>query len=694
MPNAIPTANSNNGITKFTRYRLAYKGDPVVADLWVSSITGTILSSQETFFDNAEWRIRIQFLDDARERCPVCKSLSSCESATGGNWGNIRQRSSQNGRLLFRCIAQCQESTYEIQQLVEKIETQLSRHARIGKLYTVFKEPDVKDLLEKLDRARSSLELAYIIYLGDEQRRFHGLHMQTLAYHTHLLQAFQQEFGAKNCCSHGTAPVQHSEPEKPFNGHPGGSAALWVSNSRHPFLKPKQLKKKHSKTVFRVRCYLPEFASKGIWDMALTRSQCGWSMHLRTYNIIPSNATIIRYCEAGELSKVREAFAKGEATPLDVCCDEFNSHWTLLEMAAVRGQLETCRYLLSQTSWPDSIGVLSRALSNFTFRYHRSELQEEIYRLFFGLVGFDTDADDDSRTEWLYWCRGGQSLDVVLHNVFPGFQAQSAELRCVGLQPSDQRLATLRNSNGGTVLHFVARRLFLRRHSLIASEEVQALLTLATFLLRHGADFCAVADANDREWLKHAYASIPANSTSSETDIKITPLLALLGKSFLRPLPPQRSDLKYYLSAMRTWIGLAHTAGIDLCAYGIREQRAWSDLGVQGQHRIHAVSIPTMDLLFGSTPDLWTLQMSYSQPCRLYTLDKLPGSYPEENHLPSVIMWFPTKEEEAEGRWSMIVQRRLPHRVTDVEQTLAQKHLDQGVQKGLTANRPTYDGES
>jgi N-acetylglucosamine-6-phosphate deacetylase len=48
----MPSVISSGGITKFTNCRLA-RGDNLVSeDLWVSSHTGTILSSQATFFDS------------------------------------------------------------------------------------------------------------------------------------------------------------------------------------------------------------------------------------------------------------------------------------------------------------------------------------------------------------------------------------------------------------------------------------------------------------------------------------------------------------------------------------------------------------------------------------------------------------------------------------------------------------------
>ncbi|KAM5342657.1 hypothetical protein ACJ41O_013623 [Fusarium nematophilum] len=50
MPGALSSPQWS-GITKFTNCRLAQGDDLVCEDLWVSSLTGTILSSQATFFD-------------------------------------------------------------------------------------------------------------------------------------------------------------------------------------------------------------------------------------------------------------------------------------------------------------------------------------------------------------------------------------------------------------------------------------------------------------------------------------------------------------------------------------------------------------------------------------------------------------------------------------------------------------------
>jgi len=55
MPIALsPTTRhrANKGLTKFTNCRLVKGDDLISEDLWVSSITGTIINSQASFFDD------------------------------------------------------------------------------------------------------------------------------------------------------------------------------------------------------------------------------------------------------------------------------------------------------------------------------------------------------------------------------------------------------------------------------------------------------------------------------------------------------------------------------------------------------------------------------------------------------------------------------------------------------------------
>ena len=70
-----------------------------------------------------------------------------------------RQHDGHHEKLMTRCMGRCQQCTQDVQQVVDKLEQSLMKHSRLrGRLYSAFKERDVKDLLEDLERAKSSLQ--------------------------------------------------------------------------------------------------------------------------------------------------------------------------------------------------------------------------------------------------------------------------------------------------------------------------------------------------------------------------------------------------------------------------------------------------------------------------------------------------------------------------------------------------------
>lgn len=77
-----------------------------------------------------------------------------------------RQAQPQNltENIIARCVAECQQRTHEIQQLIDKMQHRMEEHARLrGRLYFAFKDQDVRELSERLDKAASSLTMAFTI---------------------------------------------------------------------------------------------------------------------------------------------------------------------------------------------------------------------------------------------------------------------------------------------------------------------------------------------------------------------------------------------------------------------------------------------------------------------------------------------------------------------------------------------------
>lgn len=101
-----------------------------------------------------------------------------------------RQRQSCNPAtdVLDRCITSCQQATDDTQELVDKMARRLDDNLKRGKLYIVFKEKDMQQLLSDLERTKSSIQLAYYMYQAEEQRQRDEVQGQLLEFQRRLLE--------------------------------------------------------------------------------------------------------------------------------------------------------------------------------------------------------------------------------------------------------------------------------------------------------------------------------------------------------------------------------------------------------------------------------------------------------------------------------------------------------------------------
>lgn len=75
-----------------------------------------------------------------------------------------RQHDRLDTELLDRCIATCQHRTERVKSVVDDMARYMRKFTGFGKLYSAFREPEMRRLLEELESAKSSLSLAYITY--------------------------------------------------------------------------------------------------------------------------------------------------------------------------------------------------------------------------------------------------------------------------------------------------------------------------------------------------------------------------------------------------------------------------------------------------------------------------------------------------------------------------------------------------
>lgn len=270
-----------------------------------------------------------------------------------------RQRDNDSGIILERCIMECRQRTAEIRQMIDSMECYMSNCRLSGKVYAAFKERDMKDLLNDLERAKSSLELAYMMSLSAEQMRRDQAHHNLLTLHGTLLRGLQADVSASNADISQQLRLLHQPSTPPersqlvtSNAHPTTANKTVLTNfhnigtseisTGHEHtnqcgspVPARPLKRRNSKVRLRVGFSLPVWLCSRIWDFTLTATQCGWGTHLRTYNVVPENSLIFYYCRSGNVAGVQRLIRNGEGTPLDVFYAEGGKiRLTLIEVSS------------------------------------------------------------------------------------------------------------------------------------------------------------------------------------------------------------------------------------------------------------------------------------------------------------------------------------------------------------------------
>ncbi|ETI26091.1 hypothetical protein G647_02868 [Cladophialophora carrionii CBS 160.54] len=640
-----------------------------------------------------------------------------------------RQAGTPTETLLARCIIACERATTQIKELVDKLETCLAGHKKIrGKLYTAFKQHDVRELLDNLENAKSSLHIAYTMHLAEEQKLRDLTHSNVVALQSAMICDLQTQMQMQTaslsdqltlvaqapCLSHH----QHgnAKTQRPLASHLRGLAPIPEdkkdslvndrTNTRNP--PRKSARTKSSKSRFRVTYQLPNWISRRTYDIALLQLQCGWDVLLRTYNVVHYDSLIFDFVEYGNLARVRGLIESGYATPLDVrpnygagLIRSFGPWQTLLEAAASFNQVDVCRYLLNQATWPDHDTVLSRSLGTFSYRYQRTPLRgsSNMYRLFMAEPDFDPALDNGLRYGWLQFCSSAAAMETILRSQAFTLETRPVQtrfelasrlentdaatfLKCVGLDSSDPILTVLRNSKGKTVLHVVAHHLHLyserrdaaRRYQL--SRAIQGWFDLGVSVLKNGANPSSPAEQDEESWLTSTDILETDNGPTprppgwSPGAELCTPSLVALGWDDVLITRRHLIFFKRKVEILQMWAEMVQSAGLGLCHYGASESEVWKSIVLdspcslfdsQSGHTAYKA-----ELLYGATPEEWSFKVVHAWSIGLYKLQAPPGAFPTQSVVPTTIAWSPGPLEYDEGHWALVGRKQHRFNAGDV----------------------------
>jgi hypothetical protein len=195
-----------------------------------------------------------------------------------------------SGINLIRCMKVAQRATRSFAAFSSELQSRVKKSKYRGGVSFALGRDDIKQMLDHLERTKSSLNLAYNLYqqATSEER------------HIALIHAMLSSQGAS------VQKSQHVEAPSPTQSR-SVSTDVFAPILNHKSTAGEQL--------FRIRT--SRWISNTIWQLEAKRSIAGLSLSLRTYGVVSFHAPIFKSCREGNAVEMQRLFESRLASPFD-----------------------------------------------------------------------------------------------------------------------------------------------------------------------------------------------------------------------------------------------------------------------------------------------------------------------------------------------------------------------------------------
>jgi hypothetical protein len=192
--------------------------------------------------------------------------------------------------LMKRCIESSLKAVEYFAMFSVELDTRVRRRKISSGVKFALGQDEIERMLNRVERAKSLLTLAYMQYQTALQRHQHDQMLQTLQ---------QLSLGQATL-------LQLVTPALTAQG-PIISDAVVVPNRKRVSTRAKEL----------FRAHTPAWLSNTIWQIALNRSISGWEFTMRIYGVVAANAPIFTACKGGDSLAIQRLFDTRVASPFD-----------------------------------------------------------------------------------------------------------------------------------------------------------------------------------------------------------------------------------------------------------------------------------------------------------------------------------------------------------------------------------------
>lgn len=185
-----------------------------------------------------------------------------------------------------RCMKVAQRATKSFVAFSGQLQTRIKKSKFRGGVKFALSRDDIKEMLDRLERTKSSLNLAYSLYQQATAEDRHAA----------LVSAVSSAQGVAVGTSQNTITLERNLSQV----------------SRRSVCAGKRLF--HTTT--------PEWLSNTIWQFEMRRSITGLNIMLRTYGVVPWHAPVLKACREGDVVTMQRLFDNRLASPFDRSAQE------------------------------------------------------------------------------------------------------------------------------------------------------------------------------------------------------------------------------------------------------------------------------------------------------------------------------------------------------------------------------------
>ncbi|KAL3458369.1 hypothetical protein BJX64DRAFT_279957 [Aspergillus heterothallicus] len=338
--------------------------------------------------------------------------------------------------------------------------------------------------------------------------------------------------------------------------------------------KPRKRYQKSKPVDAEYRVRLPLGFIDKVWTLQTKRLTSGWTFTIQTHNVISDSSPVFEYCVNGDIKAVQSLFSSRLATPVD--CNSVGT--SLLSIAAFYGQVDMCRMLLDNGASLDHKNSMGGGPLDYANIYSRTwvDFPEDIpvaNKLFQMLITGDEDENIlfEDRIGFPRWFSHilcpPEALDLLQRRVSLDYAALPLSVRfkrAMMIDPfyADGSSPEMFQTAMGGVIEPCAYLMEDKNGSTLLQKVAQCL----------AMDFFSQRSGNKDSWRRMLRDGVAASADLHKltSDWPQTPLVSYFD-AYIFFFDKIKSSKWSLLSPLRNWVSELKAVGVDIEAYGAKE---------------------------------------------------------------------------------------------------------------------------